>query len=168
MFLSRLGAAGAQRPNAGEIATYIARAGLTDSVIALAACILDILSSSFVRSWRKACENTRLRERPSFHSIPTKPELIILGALSIAEGFLVDEVGDTEYWAIKVARRTVEPCEVAATTRCILQDIDYCLLSFTAKDVEAMRQKMYGKLRGGLQGQAIFHRGQLTPDISPA
>jgi hypothetical protein len=171
MFLSKLVPqnAGAHRPNADQIAAYISRARLTDSVVALAACILDSLSSSFVRSWRRACENARSPERPSFHSNPTKPELIILAALAIAYNFLNDNEGDPTFWAERVAKRAVEPREVVATTRCILQDIDYGLMSFTPEDVEAMRQEMYQKVDGGTRGgKAVFNQGQLTPDISPS
>jgi hypothetical protein len=137
-------------------------------VVALAACILDSLSSSFIRSWRKACEKARAPEQTSFYSNPIKPELIVLGALAIAHSYLQDRSGETKWWA-KVAMETVEPREISATTRCILQDIDYGLMSFAPEDVEAMRQAMYWKDDGGARGgRAVVVQGQLTPDISPS
>jgi hypothetical protein len=93
---------------------------------------------------------------------------MVLGALAIAHNYLHDVAGEPKWWAL-VAKGAVEPREVTATTRCILQDIDYGLMSFTPEDVEAMRQEIYRKEDEGVRGgKAVFSQGQLTPDISPS
>lgn len=67
-----------------------------------------------------------------------------------------------------VAKEAVEPREVAATTRCILQDIDYCLMSFVPEEVESMREEIYRRADRGNQGKAVFSQGQFTPGASPS
>lgn len=155
------------------MATYIVQAELSPSTVALAACILDTLSSSFVRSWRKDCEKARSSETATFRSKPLKPELIILGAFVLAHGYLHDVSGQPEWWC-RVANGTRKPHEngtimrreITATTRCILQDIDYGLMSFTPGDVELKEQEIFGKGEGGSHnGNAVFSQGQLTPDL---
>lgn len=58
----------------------------------------------------------------------------------------------------------MEPRDISATTDCILQDIDYGLMSFTMEDLEEKKQEMFAKGQGVRTGKAVFHEGQLTPD----
>jgi hypothetical protein len=87
--------------------------------------------------------------------------------LAISYNFLNDTEKESTWWAM-VAKGAVEPREVAATTRCILQDIDYCLMSFVPEEVESMRQEIYQRADGGNQEKAIFSQGQFTPGVSPS
>lgn len=156
-----------QQPRADEVASYITRANLDPNTVALAACILDSLSSSFVRSWRKACEKARSPEIPTFRSDPMKPELIVLGGLAVAHAYLHDVSGEPKWWG-KITNNTMEPRDINATTNCILQDIDYGLMSFTMEDLEDKMQEMFGKGGGGFRsGKAVVREGQLTPEESP-
>lgn len=157
-----------QQPDAEKVAAYIARAELCPNTVALAACILESLSSSFVRSWRKACEKARSPQIPTFRSEPLKPELIVLGALAVAHGYLQDVSGQPRWWG-KISNETLEPREIAVTTNCILQDIDYGIMSFTPEVVEEKRQEMFKMAEGGVRsGKAVLNEGQLTPDESPS
>jgi len=96
-----------------------------------------------------------------------KPELIVLAVLAIAHGFLSDSKSETVFWANCVANGAVEPREVDGTMRCLLEDIDYQLLSFMPEDVEAMRQDMYETVSSGVRGKAILRHGQYTPELTP-
>ncbi|QDS70935.1 hypothetical protein FKW77_006792 [Venturia effusa] len=157
-----------QRPNPEQVAAYLARAALDPNTLALAACVLESLSSSFVRSWRKACEKARSPTIATFRSDPLKAELIVLGALAIAQSYLHDTPGNPKWWSKYVSRKTVEARDIAATTNCILQDIDYGLMSFTMDDLEEKKQEMVAEgERGVRSGKAVLNEGQLTPDESP-
>ncbi|TID26646.1 Isocitrate dehydrogenase [NADP] [Venturia nashicola] len=155
-----------QQANIEEVASFISRANLDPNTVALAACILDSLSSSFVRSWRKACEKARSPEIPTFRSEPMKPELIVLGALALAHSYLYDVSGKPKWWS-KITNQTMEPRDISATKNCILRDIDYGLMSFTMEDLEEKKQEMFAKGQGVRSGKAVFKEGQWTPDESP-
>lgn len=63
----------------------------------------------------------------------------------------------------------MEPREIAVTISCILQDIDYGLMSFTPEDVEEKKQEMLKPREGGARsGKAVLNEGQLTPEESPS
>ncbi|KAE9975582.1 hypothetical protein BLS_002532 [Venturia inaequalis] len=153
-----------QQAKVEEVASFITRAGLDPNTVALAACILDSLSSSFVRNWRNACEKARSPEIPTFRSEPLKPELIVLGALAVAHSYLYDVCGEPKWWSDHVTNKAMEPRDISATTDCILKDIDYGLMSFTMEDLEEKKQDMLAKGEGVRSGKAVFMGGQLTPD----
>jgi len=168
------------------IASYLARSRAEESIVALAACILDSLSSFFVRSWRKECETIRSSSNLSWfaYATPRKPQLIVLGALAVAHAWLSDSKGHSGWWA-QVADGMVEAKEIDATMRCILRDIDYDLLSFTPEIVQAMKDDIYGENRhegvGGSSktrnslppldikhtGVAVLQKGLYTPERTP-
>jgi len=152
---------------------------MPDDTIAFAGCILDRLSRFFVRSWRKECERMQPWRR-SFQAHPTKPELIVLAALVLANGFLNDASHDIPWWAIHVADDEVGSKEIDATVNCILKDIDYGLFSIKADEVEATRKDMYGDTERGRKtsrqvslntkgsGAAVVNKGLYTPERTPS
>jgi transposase-like protein len=130
------------------IATYLARAQLPEATVALAACILDSLSSRFVRAWRRECEEVNTSQH-SAHSlrITAKPELIVLAALAVASGFLDDVKGEPRWWIQNVTEDTLNLREFDATMRCVYKDLNYDLCSFTAEEVDEMRLDLYPAAR---------------------
>ncbi|KAF2667167.1 hypothetical protein BT63DRAFT_458131 [Microthyrium microscopicum] len=145
----------------GKLAEYLTRAQLSFSTLCLAGCLLDALSSSFVRNWRNALLDAQASQQPPSSSSsrpPTRghrsrrstnsvvlnwqPELIALAALQVSASFLEDVRSSPKWWAEKVSVGDVSSSDLDATIRCILQDINYDLCSFTSDDVEQMRRVM--------------------------
>jgi hypothetical protein len=192
-YLSNLIPQGASlhRLPASTIATYLQRSVLSQSTIALAACVIDSLSSFFVRTWCKELSALSLtqqceRGQPMFSisqphrqqihgSATPKSALIVLAALSIASGFLDDVKTDSRWWARKIAGCDISARELSATVRCVLKDIDYDILSFTPDVVEEMRDDMFpcaGSEQDSNAGsyfppQAGFEEAADSPDQRP-
>ncbi|KAF2435957.1 hypothetical protein EJ08DRAFT_296835 [Tothia fuscella] len=157
------------RPAPALIATYLARAQLPESTVALAACVLDTLSSRFVRAWQRECERVKTCHQSNWSicSSITKSELIVLAALAVASSFLDDVRGEPKWWANFVANGEVEVREVDATVRCIFKDLDYDLCSFTAEEVEGMRLELYGPVNAAARQFAKQHMlARLDVDFS--
>jgi hypothetical protein len=182
--LSRLVPQKASRhpPSPALISTYLARAQLSETTVALAACILDSLSSQFVRAWQRECETVKRRQESGWSVHPSfmKSELVVMGALAVASSFLDDVRREPRWWANSIACGAVEVREVDATIRCIFKDLDYDLCGFTAEEVEAMRRELYGAERAAGVHKAKQHNalrqdwdclrgvtGLLTPERTP-
>jgi hypothetical protein len=75
-----------------------------------------------------------------------KPELIVLAALQLATSVLDDVRREARWWTDGVALGTVAPAELNATTRCMLQNVDYDL-GFPPEDVQDMKEVMLEAMR---------------------
>lgn len=68
----------------------------------------------------------------------------MLAVLSIATGFLDDTTRPTRWWSEQITEDDIRIREINVTVRCILQDTNYDIHSFTAKmiadAVEEMKQ----------------------------
>lgn len=185
-YISRLIPQGALRKPLGaeHIHVYLHRSGLPEYTIAMAACILDALSSFFIRTWRKdltiatmtqstrtsTCATSPLgkhsRLTASFGATP-QPELIPLAALSIAKSFLDDKRGDCRWWAEWVAEGKVHAAELSTTVKCMLRDLNYDLMSFTPEIIEDMRLEISGIEHVSLVCGPAQAYGLPTPMITP-
>ncbi|KAF2136843.1 uncharacterized protein K452DRAFT_279411 [Aplosporella prunicola CBS 121167] len=141
-----------RRPSVTTIQDYLSRSGVPTEVLGLTACILDALSMRFAKKWRNALalssstplplDRTHLRSQsaPAFSLLQTagagvkstaEPELLVLAALSLASSYLDDAHVSLQHWANHVSNGVFAARHVAATHRCVLQDLDYDLHSFT-------------------------------------
>jgi hypothetical protein len=143
----------------GQLAEYISRTRLSFQTLAFAACVLDSLSSGFIRAWRNALieastspqsastKRSSLRHSRSSWGSSTynwKPELIVLAALQVSSSFLDDVRSNSKFWA---GLGDVNQRELDATVRVVLQDIGYDLCSFQSEDVEHMQRAMMRGMR---------------------
>lgn len=165
------------RPHAPAIQGFLTRAGLSDDIVAFAACILDGLSSRFAGTWRDSLA-TRL-----------SPDVIVLASLSLAHGFLVDRMRSSRHWSIRESNGTFSVQQIEATKRAILHDMDYGLSRISNDMVQrrlknmqptnpspvlaATQTETVGKeprrrnMALVLQGAAIWQHGVQTPEPSP-
>lgn len=185
-YISRLIPQGASRKPLGadHIHVYLHRSGLPEYTIAMAACVLDALSSFFVRTWRKdltivtmsqsvrtpatvnSPSGNHSRLAASFGATP-RPELIPLAAMSIAKSFLDDKRGDCRWWAEWVAQGEVNTVELSTTVDCMLRDLNYDLMSFTPEIIEDMRLEMFGIDHMSSAGATVKAYGLPTPMPTP-
>ncbi|KAF1954458.1 hypothetical protein CC80DRAFT_493898 [Byssothecium circinans] len=151
---------------------FLMSVGLPVEVVAFAGCILDRL------------ENAQEMETP---------ELMILAALSLAEGYLSDRSRSNARWAVREAAGRFQVKDVGRAKREILEDIDYGLFRISEQDVKSMLSAMQRGLdsptittlrdgsgeneedgrrpkyshASGTPGQAIWANGVQTPEPSP-
>ena len=174
---------------------FLDRAELPEEIVAFSACVLDALTSRFASTWRGAlapgdqtsdCNDfRRLDPRQTLH---VSPDIIVLAALSLAHGFLIDRMRSTRHWSIKESRGAFTVREIEATTRAMLQDMDYGLWRISndtlqrrlknmqrAKTVPAhtctpsttLPKDRRRNVSLSLQGAAIWQYGVQTPEPSP-
>jgi hypothetical protein len=165
------------------IAGFLDRANLPDEVVAFAACVLDALSERFMHMWRQALAPTEFeRDLKNFLRTDTQqhahasPDVIVLAALALAHGFLIDRLRSSRHWAVKESDGMFSVREIEATKRAILEDMDYGLFRIGEEEVRRvqgeMKRKM-GKRRRtmsmslDLKGAAVWSLGVLTPEPSP-
>ena len=122
-----------------------------------------------------------------------EPEIIVLAALHLALAYLSDRPRSTSFWSQHISQDAFSVAAINATTRCILQDIDYGLHSFTpemvAEAMEDMRrasaavrlaekpaETRRGRVRSKTRppalsfeglGEAVVWNGLMTPEPSP-
>jgi hypothetical protein len=127
------------RPSTSTIATMLSRAYLPLETIALAACVLDALSSQFGRSWRNSLSKLSPSSASSFPS-----EIIVLAALKVSASFLDDSrTVDPGIWAAHVGGVAgITAAALETTVRVVLADIGYEMCSFTPEEVERRRRGM--------------------------
>jgi hypothetical protein len=180
------------RPHRDVIRGFLERANLPDEVVAFAACVLDALSERFASTWREAlgpAEFERdlknfLRTDDSQCNTHVSPNVVVLAALSLAHGFLVDRLRSSRHWSVKESGGMFSIKEIEATKRAILQDMDYGLFRIGNDMVKSMledmkrpktmtslvRESKHDRRRTlsiNLSGAAIWSHGQQTPEPSP-
>ncbi|RDL33611.1 Uncharacterized protein BP5553_07979 [Venustampulla echinocandica] len=126
----------------------LTRTHLPLEIIALAVCILDSLSSRFALSWRQGCplitphppapfslseEREEVQHIDSIH-----PELIVLAALVLATKFLDDRQRTTREYAGNWGRGFWSCEQVNFTERCILENLQFRLLSLNQYIIDAL------------------------------
>ncbi|KAF1912963.1 hypothetical protein BDU57DRAFT_521580 [Ampelomyces quisqualis] len=153
------------------VAGFLGRAELPDEVVAYAACVLDGLTQRFAMSWRDALV-------PS-GTTRTSPDIIVLAALCLAHGYLVDQLRSSRHWAVKESDGLFSVREIEATKRAMLRDMDYGLFKIRDEAVQDMLGEMqrstasaskHGRRRTlsiDLRGTAIWSHGVQTPEPSP-
>jgi hypothetical protein len=165
------------------IAGFLDRANLPDEVVAFAACILDALSARFLQTWRNALIDTDferdlktfLRTDSPAHALAS-PDIVVLAALALAHGWLVDRLRSSRHWAVRESGGMFSVREIEAVKRGMLEDMDYGLCRIGEEKVERVQAEMQrgrvGKERrrtmsidlGGVKGWGL---GVLTPEPSP-
>jgi hypothetical protein len=117
------------------------------------------------------------------------PDIIVLAALSLAHGFLVDRLRSSRHWSVKESGGVFTVQEIEATKRAMLQDMDYGLsrisndmVQRTLKDMQrpkttsaatslredsVSKHARRGTLSLNLSGTAIWSHGVQTPEPSP-
>ena len=182
------------RPHASVIQGFLDRAGLPDEIVAFAGCVLDALSSRFAATWRDAlAPSDYARDLKNFmmtdsrQNVRVSPDVIVLAALSLAHGFLVDRQRSSRHWSIRESDGAFTVQEIEATRRAILQDMDYGLARISNDMVQwrlknmqrpstapaaastpittVMKQRR--NLSISLHGTAIWSYGVQTPEPSP-
>lgn len=170
------------------------RANLPDEVVAFAACVLDALSARFAATWREELVPVEFQRNlkdflrtDSQRHAHVSADVIVLAALALAHGFLVDRLRSSRHWSVKESANMFSVKEVEATKRAILRDVDYGLARITEKMVEHMRCEMQRPetssslvrersiskaerrrtLSINLSGTAIWSHGVQTPEPSP-
>lgn len=154
------------------------RAALPDDVVAFAACLLDALSSRFAATWRDA--------RQGIH---VSPDVVVLAALSLAHGFLVDRLRSSRHWSLKESAAAFTVSQIEAAKRAMLHDMDYGLSRISHDMVQrrlrnmqpanaspalaappapsAIKPSRRRNLSIALHGTAVWHHGVHTPEPSP-
>jgi hypothetical protein len=106
-------------------------------------------------------------------------DIVVLAALALAHGFLVDRLRSSRHWAVKESGSMFSVGEIEAAKRAILEDLDYGLFKIKNEAV----QKMLGEMRRpdtlvkkhdrrrtlsiNLPGAAVWSFGVQTPEPSP-
>jgi hypothetical protein len=175
------------RPHSDVICGFLERANLPDEVVAFAACVLDALSKRFHGIWREALEPAEFeRDLKNFLRNDTRrtahvsPDLIVLAALSLAHGFLIDRLRSARHWSVKEGGGLFTVREIEATKRAMLEDSDYGLFRISNEMVEGMLATMRKAKTAAvskhdrrrtlsiiLTGAATWNHGQQTPEPSP-
>jgi hypothetical protein len=160
---------------------------LPDEVVAFAACVLAQLSERFVEDWRHELRpSTFQRDLQSFLATDSpssqstiSPDIIVLAALALAHGYLVDRLRSSRHWSIKESCGMFSVSEIEATKRAILRDCDYGLSKIGEGEVMALcgelrKMKMNTPVKDrrrtlsiSLRGAAIWTFGVQTPEPSP-
>ena len=154
--------------------------------MAFAACLLDGLSSRFAAAWRDALASSDDLLRTD---APVSPDVIVLAALSLAHGFLVDRVRSSRHWCVKESNGAFDVQQIEATKRAMLYDMDYGLSRISNDTVQRRLRNMQPanasptlsashvetdskptrrrNLAFTLQGAAVWQHGVQTPEPSP-
>jgi hypothetical protein len=183
-----------RRPYASVIQGFLDRAGLPDEIVAFSGCVLDALSARFAVTWRDAvAPSDYARDLKDFlrtdsrQNTPLSPDVIVLAALSLAHGFLVDRLRSSRHWSIVESDRAFTVQEIEASKRAILQDMDYGLSRISNEMVQRRlnsmqrptvsavpstpntitKQDRRRNLSISLQGTALWQFGAQTPEPSP-
>ncbi|CBX99119.1 hypothetical protein LEMA_P083580.1 [Plenodomus lingam JN3] len=187
----------AHRPHALVIAGFLDRANVPEEVVAFSACILDSLSSRFAASWRDALARSdyarelhkMLRTDASRQPVHVSPDVIVLAALSLAHGWLVDRLRSSRHWSVRESAGLFSVQEIEATKRAILSDMDYGLFRISDDLVRRRLREMQRtrpteetaagpasrgvkksrsrNLSLSLAGTALWCHGVQTPEPSP-
>ncbi|KAI9683399.1 MAG: hypothetical protein M1829_005471 [Trizodia sp. TS-e1964] len=139
-------------PSSRYIHELLRRANVPKETIALAACILDSLSSRFASTWRRICSCTTsynykpsraLSQPPTCSASPLSretslwynPEIIVLAAIMVSVKFLDDDTFPTMYWQADIAQNRFSCKEINATECALLQDLGYSILPLCSPEI---------------------------------
>jgi hypothetical protein len=148
------------------------------------------LSGRFVEDWREELRPAAFqRDLQSFlyHDSTSSShtnissDIIVLAALALAHGYLIDRLRSSRHWSVKESAGTFSVSEIEATKRAILRDCEYGLFKIQEEDVMSMcgeLKKMKAvtplvkhdrkrTLSISLKGTAIWSYGVQTPEPSP-
>ncbi|KFZ09256.1 hypothetical protein V502_08849 [Pseudogymnoascus sp. VKM F-4520 (FW-2644)] len=114
--------------------SLLSRANLTLNTVALAACILDSLTSRFAASWRHSLPLTSLSLKTQ-HINYVRPEVIILGALLVASKFLDDYATHISSYEDDIANGRWTCEQINATERCILENLEWRIMPLWREDL---------------------------------
>lgn len=154
--------------------------------------MLDALSERFASTWREVLGPVEferdlknfLRTDETRRNTHVSTDVVVLAALSLAHGFLIDRLRSARHWSVKESGGMFSIKEIEATKRAILQDTDYGLFRIGDDQVQSMLGDMQrpktmtsvvreskldrrGTLSLNLSGAAIWSHGQQTPEPSP-
>jgi hypothetical protein len=150
--------------------------------------VLDSLSWRFEDTWRGELVPSCYSHRDTKPFLRTSPSIIILAALALAHGYLVDRQRSSRHWSLKESAGAFTVVEIEATKRAILADVDYGLFRISNDSVQRMLRDMRrpktaithsNAMRGGakrgrsrtleieMKGHAVWKFGELTPEPSP-
>jgi hypothetical protein len=152
--------------------------------------VLGRLSASFVEDWREELRPaTFQRDLKSFliHDSTSSShtnissDIIVLAALALAHGYLIDRLRSSRHWSVKESAGMFSVSEIEATKRAILRDCEYGLFKIQEEDVMSMcgelkkmkavtppmKQERKRTLSISLKGTAIWSYGVQTPEPSP-
>ncbi|KAI8941589.1 hypothetical protein NX059_002804 [Plenodomus lindquistii] len=186
------------RPHPAIISSFLARANLPDEIVAFSACILDSLSSRFASTWRDAlAPSDYARDLQNFlrtdslrtQQLHVSPDVIVLAALALAHGWLVDRTRSSRHWSAKESAGVFSVGEIEATMRAVLSDMEYGLFRIKEDVVERRLRNMQRKttvaeavvepaakslkasrprnLSLSLAGTSLWRHGVQTPEPSP-
>jgi hypothetical protein len=118
--------------------SLLTRASLPPQTLALAACILDSLTTRFALSWRQNCPLAPpAPSLPHPHIDLISPELLILSALILAVKFLDDEDRETSWYAREWGGGLWSTQQINFTSWIILENIGFRLLSLWQENLIA-------------------------------
>lgn len=176
-------------PSVPLVQALLTRANLPLETIALAVCILDSLDSKFARTWRFSCPHSNLsniltpdlsptsRSPSPFsnkrHTLPAStaattshidavlPEIIILGALTIAQKFLEDSAQQASYFYAAAWGRGKWSCEqLNFTEKVIIEALGYRIMPLMQD--ELIRDALEDMRRAGIYAAREESRGALV------
>jgi hypothetical protein len=168
--------AGSRRASPLTIQGFLCRSGLPIETIALAACVVNALSSHFEQNWREAWTSTYPEDAAQVHQTQTlrekypivlSPEVIVLAALSIASSFNEDRHWRALHWTRTVSDGFCTLQEFNTTTRCILEDINYGMHAFTPEAVEQMKKQMQEQFPPQNKDSELDSFAAVRPKLEP-
>ncbi|KAL7273514.1 hypothetical protein RUND412_003630 [Rhizina undulata] len=106
-----------EAPSVHIIQAMLQRSGVRMEVIALASCVLDCVSSRFLRRWRLEC----CTEEGSLEHC----EVLAVASLSIAQKFLEDTSFSGRMWARDISEARFSTRSLNKTEWLILEDINF-------------------------------------------
>lgn len=126
-------------PSTTAVHAILTRAALPIEILALAACILDSLTTRFALTWRLSCPlNTPVSASAppqQRHIDNVNPELIVLSAMILSSQFLDDLASHTRTYARDWGYNQWSCEQINFTQRCLLQNIGYSLLPLCKESV---------------------------------
>lgn len=124
----------------------------------------------------------------SRQNIHVSPDVIVLAALSLAHGFLVDRLRSSRHWSVRESDGVFSVREIEASKRAILQDMNYGLFRIqddmvqqrlkdmqrTVQPYAASAQRRDSEKQGRARnlsltftGSMVWAEGVPTPEPSP-
>lgn len=126
-------------PSRTTVHAILTRADLPIEILALAACILDSLTSRFALTWRLGCPLNTPTAPPAPPQEPhidnVHPEVLVLSALILGSQFLDDLSSCTQTYARDWGCSKWSCEQINFTQRCLLENIGYSLLPLCEESI---------------------------------